>query len=391
MALPDELFARVVPHVRRGLADLEGVQATPEVQRLRAVPAAKLGRGRSRRRLLRALAEGGPLWVVVRTRAEGDPDLTRDLLAVLAAGPEVSRRDDVDDLAAALAAARGSRDDLRRQRDDARDARDAARRQRDGAHGREASLREEVEGLQATVADLSATVDALRDEVARAGHETADAVAREARRGATAREDLVADLAAARREVDALRRERARREESPTRAHAGSSTANVHHVRAPGGPGRGAGRVVAGRPSRLPADARVDTREGALLLLRAVPNVLVDGYNVTRTHRGDLDLPAQRDWLVNGLRTLAARLGSDMTVVFDAHLDGHASGFARGPVHVRYSHPGVTADDEIVLAVEVLEGDDPVVVVTDDRELRERLAPSRVDLLPTASLAGLVR
>jgi len=398
MGLPDDLFARIVPHVRRALAAMEGVQVTPEVSRLRALPATKLGRGRSRRRLLRALSDGGPLWVVVRTRVEGDRDLVRDLVEGLAAGQEPDRGDDgADDVAARLAAARRLTDDLRRQRDEAREERDTARRQRDGAHGREASLRDEVTSLQATVADLEAAVDRLEVRAADARESVEDAVAREARRGVTAREDLAAELAAARREVDDLRRERARREATTTRpgpARSASVTSRSPtssgvgrrrpHVGAPEG-------VVPGRPSRLPAGLRVDTREGALALLRAVPTVLVDGYNVTRTHRSDLDLAGQRDWLVNGLATLAARIGVHPTVVFDAHLDGQAGATTRGAVRVQFSHRGVTADDEIVLAVEVLEPDAPIVVVTDDRELRARLAPRRIDLLPTAALAGLVR
>lgn len=398
MALPDDLFARVVPHVRRALAALEGLQVTPEVRRLRAVPASKLGRGASRRRLLRALADGGPLWVVVRTRAEGDRDLARDLGAALAAGPAPDRGDAVDeDLAARLAAARRDTDDLRGQRDRAREQRDEARRQRDGARGREASLRDEVQSLRAAVSDLEVEVDRLRYEAAQAHDSVADAVAREARRGTATREDLKGELATARREVDDLRRERARRDVTPTRggrARAATSGGPAPG-RSPGGRSRPRSdlteRVVPGRPSRLPAGLRVDARDGALALLRAVPSMLVDGYNVTRTHRGDLDLAGQRDWLVNGLATLAARVGVDPTVVFDAHLDGHGSGTTRGVVHVLYSHPGVTADDEIVLAVEVLDQDAPIVVVTDDRELRSRLAPRRVDLLPTAVLAGLVR
>ena len=52
----------------------------------------------------------------------------------------------------------------------------------------------------------------------------------------------------------------------------------------------------------------------------------------------------------------------------------------------------MTADDELVLMVETLhEPDQPVVVVTDDAELRRRLARHGVDLLDTTSFAWLLR
>ena len=53
-------------------------------------------------------------------------------------------------------------------------------------------------------------------------------------------------------------------------------------------------------------------------------------------------------------------------------------------MRVHYTAEGLTADDEIVFAVAALERDVPVVVVTDDRGLRDRLRPYGVDLLATA-------
>lgn len=395
--LPDDLFARVVPHVRRGLADLDELEVTSSVQRLRAVPATKLGRGRARRRLLDVLAGGGPLWVAVRRRVGADEALVADLAAALASTDGVGAPDqpDADGTVVRLVAAEQARDQARAQRDRAREERDEARRQRDGLRGREASMKANMARLQDQVASLGRQVARLEQDLATAAEDRRNAVAREERRGEADRAGLAAELADARREVDQLRRERARRESPDPDRTAGRPIPATPVARGRARPGRSAtagppDRVVPGRPSRLPAGLRLDTRDGAARLLAAVPRLLVDGYNVTRTHRRDLDLAAQRDWLVNGLAAMVARRGLEVTVVFDAHQADKASGSARRGVRVQYSHPGVTADDEIVLAVEALERDVAVVVVTDDRDLRNRLARARVDLLHTAPFTGLL-
>ena len=216
-------------------------------------------------------------------------------------------------------------------------------------------------------------------------------MARESRRGDARRRWLEEDLAAARRDLDELRRTQRRPATTAPAARparpATAARSRRARVGTPDDPG--VDRVVPGRPSRLPRGTRLDSREGAEALVVAVGRLLVDGYNVSRTHRADLDLEGQRAWLVRGLE-LAARRGVAVEVVFDAHHQGSASGTRRAGVHVSYTHPGISADDEIVFAVEASDVDRPLVVVTDDRELRERLAPSRVDLLPTASLVWLL-
>lgn len=130
------------------------------------------------------------------------------------------------------------------------------------------------------------------------------------------------------------------------------------------------------------------TTEAARLLLHPGRLVLVDGYNVTLRHRDHVDLEAQRTWLVRTLATFVARVPIRPVVVFDG-----AAAAARGVppargVEVRFTPEGVIADDEIVLAVEAT--DEPVVVVTDDTELRARVAALGADVVPTANLLGVV-
>jgi predicted RNA-binding protein with PIN domain len=69
------------------------------------------------------------------------------------------------------------------------------------------------------------------------------------------------------------------------------------------------------------------------------------------------------------------------------YFDGEEAGGGRPrtgtrEVEVRFTPAGITADDELVLAVEAT--DEPVLVVTDDRELRARLLASGADVIGTA-------
>lgn len=400
--LPDDLFAEVVAHARRALATLDAVHSTPDVTALRAIPAAKLRRGGGRRRLLAVLARGGPVWLAVRTRIEHDPDLVARLSAALAPADESTPPRAIDELRGRLAAterarddARAQRDDARRQRDEARAERDDARTQRDGAVGRETGLRARIESLEAVVASLREEVARLEVQVAASEDGRAQAVARERRRAAGERAEIARELTDARRQLDEARRERARLARQQASDRAGPSRAGGPvPTSAPGSPPRPArspDEVVPGRPSQLPPGLRLDTREGVERLVAPGRRLLVDGYNVTRTQRPELTLEQQRRWLVNALEALAASRRLDVTVIFDAHVDGRSAGRPRRRgVTVQYSLADMTADDELVFAVAAMDPDEPVIVVTDDRELRQRLAPHGVDLLRTSALAWLL-
>lgn len=424
--LPDDLFARVAAHARRGLQKLDTVHTTPEVKRLLAIPPSKLVKGGGRRRLVAVMAAGGPVWLAIRTRLDTDPELEAELASALGMGPDTSAagddalRDQLDETGRRLDRMRGQRDDARSHRDELRDQRDLARRERDeararldGALGRETAMQRRIETLEHQDAQWRARVDELTAAAAAADQDLRRAVEREARRSASRQVELERELATARRDLDRANRdvrrlERTRQGESsskpasPDDAAPGPMTGQPVG-RGPGTVGRPVGDgatsspveapdvVVPGRPSRLPTGVRLDTREGGVALLTPGRVVLVDGYNVTRSHRPDMSLEQQRRWLVDGVANLATRLKLDATIVFDAH-DHGAGGPAprRRGVTVAWSHPGITADDELVLAVEAMDRTTPVVVVTDDRELRGRLAALGVDLLQTNVLAWLL-
>ncbi|HEX2235087.1 MAG TPA: NYN domain-containing protein, partial [Actinomycetota bacterium] len=84
--------------------------------------------------------------------------------------------------------------------------------------------------------------------------------------------------------------------------------------------------------------------------------------------------------------------GARATIVFDGSEvpPGTVRRRRGGPVDVHYSTPDETADDHLVA---VLEGfpPDPVVVVSDDRELRARVAPLGATVAGTRQLLALLR
>lgn len=371
-ALPADAWAEVLRAARSALADLPDDPDEPRRARLRATPTGRLAGGKGRDRLLALLAEDGELWDAV---AQALPSET---LAALAAEP-----------VAGAAAVRGedqAHEELRRraQRDRqrlrvAREERDAALRRADGAERRAERLEHELAGARDRVAELEATLQAVRAELEAQAQERDRAVARERRRQQSERAELAEELRGLRR------RDQQHRDAARTRAATPAPTQRPMPEQAPPGPTR----LRPGRPSQLPEGAVRGTREAVELLLHRGRRVVVDGYNVTRQHRGELGLEQQRRWLVGALGNLAARRGIVPLVLFDGEsAGGHRGGGGARQVQVRFTAAGITADDEIVLEVEST--DEPITVVTDDRELIERVRASGVDVIATHELLWLL-
>jgi predicted RNA-binding protein with PIN domain len=122
--------------------------------------------------------------------------------------------------------------------------------------------------------------------------------------------------------------------------------------------------------------------------------VLVDGYNVTKGAHPELSLVEQRRWLVDALGGLAARCGADLHVVFDG-ADDTATAPAQGPrrtaVHVRYTEAGVEADDDLLALAADVPAHRVVVVVSDDRRVREGAAALGANVVGAATLTELLR
>jgi hypothetical protein len=394
-ALPSDAWAVLLRSVRTGLQALDDRDLTPAIRRLRAAPTGRLAGGRVRRELCELLARGGPPWRAVLTQLrEHDDQLPPAVDAIVrgeraASPPPVAgsatslerARAEAEQARAEVGRARAEADRARERLREVRDERDAARRRAEGAEGRAAAAEAELAALRAEVGSLEASRTRLLDDLAAAEAERRRAVEREARRQTAEVERLRAELAALRRAEEEQRLVEQRRVEARQQARREAVRAQSE-ARREAQAERGT-KVRPGRPSVLPAGIAPDTTEAADALLHAGRLVLVDGYNLTLQHRSDLALEAQRTWLTQLLSNLAARRRVRPVVVFD----GEQAGGGRPrtgsrEVEVRFTPSGITADDELVLAVEAT--DEPVVVVTDDRELRARLLASGADVVGTA-------
>jgi len=147
------------------------------------------------------------------------------------------------------------------------------------------------------------------------------------------------------------------------------------------------------RPVPLPPAVFDDTVEAADHLTRA-PGVvvLVDGYNVSLGAHPELALDEQRAWLVDALGGLAARGGAEVHVVFDGVEAGApAVGPRRTAVHVRYTGDGLEADDELLWLAGDVPVHRPVVVVSDDRRVRDGAVRLGANVVGATVLVDLLR
>ena len=120
-------------------------------------------------------------------------------------------------------------------------------------------------------------------------------------------------------------------------------------------------------------------------------HLVVDGYNVTKTAWPTAALEAQRNRLLAGLAALVARTGAEVTVVFDgAELDQPP--VVNGPrgVRVRFSPPGVSADEVIRRLVAAEPTGRPVVAASSDREIAEGVEASGARAVASRALVDLL-
>ncbi|MBW3576520.1 MAG: NYN domain-containing protein [Actinobacteria bacterium] len=381
--LPADEWAVLLRSVRAALHQLDDNVVTPRMAQLRALPASRLASGRSRRDLCRFLSTGGALWHGTLARLDDDPDggtvlaILRGEVEVAAPQPRHPQRADA-----------GSPDRHQRLRTRAREFREQRDDARRRAEGLEARLRVEqgrVQELEDDVRTLEETIEALQRRLTAAAEERHQAVER-VRRQADAQVAQLRDelRKLRRREEERLqRRRRHRRAREALERRASEEIADYRSsLRS------GARPAASGRPSRLPAGIAPGTVDAAQALLVPGRRVVVDGYNVSLQHRGHLELEQQRLWLTTQLESLVARLKVRCTVVFDGDPGVNAPTSRSRLVRVRFTAGG-TADDAIVELVESLAADEPVVVVTDDRELADRVRRLRADVIGTAPLLAL--
>ncbi|MFA9445714.1 NYN domain-containing protein [Egicoccus sp. AB-alg6-2] len=383
LALPADAWGDLLPTIRAALNDVDDALATPAIRRLRAAPTGRLAGGRVRKEVCSLLGAGGPAWEALYRRLIAD-DVARSWAETIRAEP-LTAPPTVDPAASAAPAPTAPTErELARTRErlrDARQERDALRRRLDGAESRAKQAEEAAASAEARVQTTQAENVELRQRVEELEYDRERAVARERRRGEAAQARLREELAELRRADEERRIEQRRHLERrrALEAEAAETQRKRRERRSSRTP-----RVVPGRPSSLPEGVARGSTEAARLLLHTGRVVLVDGYNLTRQHRDHLDLETQRAWLVQLLATAAMQRRIRPVVVFDGQRASVARPIiASREVEVRFTPEGITADDELVLAVEAT--DEPVLVVTDDRELQARVRVSGADVVGTAA------
>lgn len=255
------------------------------------------------------------------------------------------------------------------------------RRQREGADARAAVAAARASEAEAARAGLEQRVLELERELVQARDDIANAAARAERRAGARTEELERALAAERGALEVLRRERDRDRAvlEGLRAELAEARARSVEVEVP--------VAVAARPLVLPDELQADTTAAARWLLDGARVLLVDGYNVSLALRAGHPLIEQRRWLVERLRPLAARGRAATVVVFDGDGSGSTQRDPSG-VEIRFTAAGTIADDEIVFIVAATE--DPVLVITDDAELRGRVIAEGGNVLGTVHLLGAI-
>jgi predicted RNA-binding protein with PIN domain len=310
--------------------------------------------------------------------------------------PVPEERSESGRIEVAEAALEQEREKVRRARADAKRARAKAAAEVESHSRRVADLERELERARGELLRIRTDLDAA--ERRRADAEAArDKEVRRAERAADAaksgQDEAMRNLKAARKEGTAARRDAdaaAARIASLEAELAGARDRDVDKA------AEADRRVPPRRRPRLGVpkgrfDDDPQTLEGWLGADGVT--LLVDGYNVTKAKGGfgTLELEAQRERLVADLIPLVGRKNVSAIVVFDgSEVDAAARRAFRGPVKVEYSTPDETADDHLVELVRRLPPN-PVVVVTSDRELQERLRAHGATIATSPQLLALIR
>ncbi|MFO7777554.1 MAG: NYN domain-containing protein [Nitriliruptoraceae bacterium] len=375
--LSSDEWAAVLVALKATLADraaqggLEPAQAAVAGQ-----PTSRLVSGGGRTQVEQLLTGDGILAraVLLRTPPAVRATVTAPEPATAPAEPTDSDGSDSDGSDSEVVRARGRARALRADRDD-------WRRRAEGAEARAGRAERALAAAQAAQREAEDRVRALRERLEAAGAERERAIARERRRRDAEVARLTEEVAELRRAEESRRADRRRRLRAEQQRAATSPQAREQLA---------AAHLPAARPTRLPSEIAPGTTEAAQALLGPGRLVLIDGYNVTRQHRDHLDLEGQRTWLLQLCANAVPRLRIRPIIVFDGQqAGGGRPALGRQQVEVRFTPAGITADDELVLAVEAT--DEPVVVVTDDRELSARVGASGADVVGTVAFLGVVR
>jgi len=143
-------------------------------------------------------------------------------------------------------------------------------------------------------------------------------------------------------------------------------------------------------PIPLPGGVISTSAVAARHLVAAGAPIFVDGYNVAKLAWPDRTLEQQRDALIARAEDLVRRHGATVIVVFDGRSVAGAHAPGRRHVRVVYSPEGVTADDVIRAEVARVGPEQPVVVVTNDREIADDVKAAGANVVPSNAFIAVL-
>lgn len=283
--------------------------------------------------------------------------------------------------------------------------RERARKAKEEARSMRAEARKELQAERARSTVLEGELRAVHQELEQARRlqeETSAATGRET-------SELGRRLRRAGREIDKLRSDKTglRSELKEERRRSGELRRRLDEMgrepapeepatEAPRVDPRRLGRPRARRRRPLPAPkGRFEDSPETLeeWLAERDTHLLVDGYNVTKAPGGfgDLDLAVQRERLIEEVERLARRKHVQTTIVFDgSEMPPGTARRRRGQVEVQYSKPPADGDDHLVALLADLPPD-PVIVVTSDRGLQDRVRELGATVASSPQLLELIR
>ena len=402
--LPEAAEAALIRGIGAYLRTADRNELPPELKRLRNFRPQALGNHRTE--LLRALEKGPTAALILQWLEESKPPLSKADAAVLRAA---ASHEEGWELAFAGASAPDSDSDtvavaklheqLERETSRAVKARAAERAAKEALgqatetfRVKEAELTREVQRLRRELAGVRKELEAQTAAATKAMEDRA----RDRRRS---QRDLDKEKAATQQAEDALKD--ARRLLRKRQAELGELRRTTEPQRAVekrrerrGEPQQdGSGKVRRRKPLKAPLGRLEEDPETLESWLRTDGvQLLVDGYNVSKSVSGfsHLSLEEQRKRVVNAVNRLARKNGLAPIVVFDgAEMTPGVIRRPRGPAVVEYS-AGEIADDHLVARLERLPLD-PVVVVTNDKELQDRARALGATIASSDQLLALAR
>ena len=276
---------------------------------------------------------------------------------------------------------------LEAERDKTRKAKDELKKAREDLRSAEQRSAARISELEAAVADLTTRLEKAEKDVTAARSEADRATERADRSQRKFKKDAekaAHDRDGARKEAKVLRKELTAARSAASKPDPAPRAATKKRVSKP----------KKRTPLTVPKGRLAD--DPAVLkkwLDRDDVRLLIDGYNVAKAEggfEGQL-LESQRERLIEAVFKLAKMSDTETIVVFDAQMvPGRRSRKTKRPVVVEWSNENQIADDYIVERLEELP-QEPVILVTNDKELQERGSELAATIATSQQLLALIR